>query len=162
MQMRIWLAMILLAIAGGAAAQTTYRWVDKDGKVHYSDNRPAPGDAKSVEQKRASQLGVPVQELPYTVRQAAADFPVTLYTQAQCGDVCTTAHDYLTRRSIPFTTKDVATAADIASLKALLGGAEAVLPVLQVGSRIIKGYQSDEWEKLIDAAGYPKPKSAKP
>ncbi len=157
--MRTWLAMILLAAAFGVAAQTTYRWVDKDGKVHYSDKRPAPSEAKTVEQKRASQLGVTVQELPYSVRQAVADFPVTLYTQSQCGDVCATARDHLTRRGIPFSEKNVTTEADLASLKASLGGAEVALPVLQVGSRLLKGYLGGEWDNLLDAAGYPKAKA---
>jgi hypothetical protein len=151
--------MILLAAAFGVAAQTTYRWIDKDGKVHYSDSRPAPGEAKTVEQKRASQLGVVEKELPYTVRQAAADFPVTLYTQSQCGDVCILARDRLSQRGIPFAEKSVTTEADVANLKSLLGGTEAVLPVLQVGSRILKGYLGDDWDNLLDAAGYPKAKA---
>jgi hypothetical protein len=162
--MKTLLAMILLAAAFSVAAQTTYRWVDKDGKVHYSDKRPAASEAKSVEQKRASQLGVNAQELPYSVRQAVADFPVTLFWQPQCGDPCTLARDHLSQRSIPFSEKNVATDADVASLKSLLGGTEATLPVLQVGSRLVKGYQSNEWDNLLDAAGYPKAKAkaAKP
>ncbi len=157
--MRTWLMVVLLTMAVCASAQTTYRWIDKEGKVHYGDQPPATGEGKSVQQKKASQLGVVApQELPYSVRQAAADFPVTLYSQPQCGDVCGQARQHLVGRSIPFTDKSVTTDADAASLKALLGGAEAVLPVLQVGSRVVKGFQGSVWDNLLDAAGYPKAK----
>jgi len=149
---------VLLTIAACAGAQTTYRWVDKEGKIHYGDQPPTSGDAKSIQQKKASQLGVAPQELSYSVRQAAADFPVTLYSQPQCGDACSQARQYLVGRGIPFADKSVTSDADVAGLKALLGGADAVLPVLQVGSRVVKGYQNSVWDDLLSAAGYPKAK----
>ncbi|RYZ66088.1 MAG: DUF4124 domain-containing protein, partial [Proteobacteria bacterium] len=40
-----WSTSILCLICGTAAAAQTYRWVDKDGEVHYSD-QPAPGAEK--------------------------------------------------------------------------------------------------------------------
>ncbi len=43
---RIALAFGLAAFACGASAATFYRWVDKDGKVHYSD--APPKDAKDA------------------------------------------------------------------------------------------------------------------
>jgi hypothetical protein len=39
--MRLWIGMGLL-LAGATAVAETYRWVDADGKVHYSD-RPVQG-----------------------------------------------------------------------------------------------------------------------
>ena len=41
MQIRLLTAVALILLAGVALAQA-YRWVDKDGVVHYSD-RPEPG-----------------------------------------------------------------------------------------------------------------------
>ena len=155
--------MLLLFLATAAGAQTTYRWVDKDGKVHYGDQPPAANEAKSIQQKKASQLGVIATEPSYSLRQAMADFPVTLYSQPQCGEPCANGHSHLTRRGIPFTDKVVANEGDMTALKSLLGGAEPVLPVLQVGSRVVKGYQAGAWDNLFDAAGYPKEKEkAKP
>ena len=158
--MRFCLLIMLLA-AAGASAQTTYRWVDKDGKVHYGDQPPPVNEAKTVQQKKSSQLGVTQSEPSYSLRQAMADFPVTFYSQPQCGEPCTNGRDHLTRRGVPFASKSVTSEAEIASLKALLGGAESALPVLQVGSRVVKGYQAGAWDSLLDAAGYPKEK-AKP
>jgi hypothetical protein len=155
--MRFGLLIMLLAVAS-ASAQTTYRWTDKEGRVHYGDQPPAANEAKSVQQKKSSQLGVIPQEPSYSLRQAMADFPVTFYSQPQCGEPCTNGRDHLARRGVPFASKSVVSDADIASLKALLGGAESSLPVLQVGSRVVKGYQAGAWDNLLDAAGYPKEK----
>ncbi len=55
--MRLWLLMLLIAAAGLAAAAETYRWVDKDGHVHYSD-RPRPG-AERIELESAQTFTPP-------------------------------------------------------------------------------------------------------
>lgn len=36
------------ALAAGPAAAQVYRWVDKDGKVHYSDKKPKDAAAKDL------------------------------------------------------------------------------------------------------------------
>jgi len=154
--MRAWLAIILMIAAFGAAAQTMYRWVDKDGHVHYSDKPPAAGEAAKVEQKRAVTLGVPTAEPSALMRQAMADYPVTVFTQAACGDPCQTGRDFLSRRGVPFTEKKVETETDLAALRTLVGNDKPVVPVLQVGSRTVVGYSSGQWDALLDAAGYPK------
>lgn len=45
---RILMAALALALAAPLAAQQLYKWVDKDGKTHYSDTPPANQDAKQV------------------------------------------------------------------------------------------------------------------
>ena len=42
-----WVFVLSLAIAGSAAAQQMYKWVDKDGKVRYGDT-PPPGAKTST------------------------------------------------------------------------------------------------------------------
>lgn len=152
--MRIPLAVFLLVAAFAAHAQTTYRWVDKEGKIHYTDRPPAPGEAAQVEKKRATQLGAD-QTMSYTLRQATADYPVTLYTQADCGEVCKQARNHLARRGVPFSEKLVATEDDLKTLRALAGEGELIVPVIQVGSKSAKGYLASSWDSLLDAAGYP-------
>ncbi len=44
---RFLMAAILLALAAPAAAQL-YKWVDKDGKTHYSDTPPPNLDSKQI------------------------------------------------------------------------------------------------------------------
>jgi hypothetical protein len=163
--MRIWFALILLATAFGVAAQSMYRWTDKEGKVHYTDQPPAAGQAAKVEQKRSVTLGVPTSEPPALLKQAMADYPVTLYTQPTCGEPCDSGRDHLKRRNIPFSEKSLTTRQDADTLRTVVGGdGKLTVPVMQVGSKLSKGYSSSEWDNLLDAAGYPKTaaKSAKP
>jgi hypothetical protein len=49
---RLALAIAMIALVPALAqAQSVYRWVDKSGKVHYSD-QPPPEEVKNVQQKR--------------------------------------------------------------------------------------------------------------
>lgn len=153
--MRLPAAIILLAIAFAAAAQTTWRWTDKEGRVHYTDEPPAPGEAAKVEQKRSVPPGAD-ETASYALRKAMTDYPVTLYTQPNCGDICKDGRDHLTRRGVPFSEKSVTTDADLKALRALGGEGELVVPLLQVGTKTWRGYLSTQWDSLLDAAGYPK------
>ena len=97
-----------VAAAGSAQADSLYRWVDKDGKVHYGD-RPAE-DAVKAEQKRFAGPSAAAgdDDLPYSVRKAKQDFPVTLYVSQNCGDLCVQARSLLNKRGIPFAEKNLA------------------------------------------------------
>jgi len=146
--------LLAFLFAGLVQAQTAYRWVDAEGKVHYSDRAP-PKTARDVQEKKLSAPTAEV-ELPYAVRQAAHNFPVTMYVSPDCGAACTDGRDYLRKRSIPFGEKSVAIQEDVEALKKLLGGSTPSVPVLTVGSKIARGYLQTEWAGLLDAAGYPK------
>jgi len=161
--MRSLVALVLLAAAFGAAAQSTYRWVDKEGKVHYSDIPPLPADAKSITPRGARASVSDGATLPYQTRKAAEAFPIILFTTERCGDPCQDGRLYLSRRNLPFTEKSVVSPEDRDALRNLTGEAEAVVPVLKVGSQFSRGFSGSQWEALLDAAGYPnKAKTAKP
>jgi glutaredoxin len=153
--MKVPLALCLLMFAGFVGAQSMYRWVDKEGKVHYTDRAPVAGEAAKVEQKRSVLLGAD-QTMSYALRQAVTDYPVTLYTQSDCPP-CVDGRNHLNTRGIPFTEKNAGSDAEIAALKALVGGDQPGLPVLQVGRKVAKkGYLGSDWDGLLDSAGYPK------
>jgi len=77
-----------------SAQQQVYRYVDKDGKVVYSDRSP-PTDSKDVQAKRLSANFIESNTVPMATTQAAERFPATLYTFA-CGTVCQNAEALLT------------------------------------------------------------------
>jgi glutaredoxin len=144
-----------LAAASAAQAQTSvYRWVDKDGKVHFSDAPPA-ADARDVTQK---QMGGGADELPlpYATQMAMKRNPVTIYTgSASCGEVCAAARNLLSGRGIPFAERNAeANPADAQALKTLIG--ELRVPVLVVGENTVKGYEEGAWQSALDTAGYPR------
>jgi glutaredoxin len=150
------LAGVVAAIlATGAAAQTqqVYRYVDKEGRVIYSDRVP-PADAKDVQAKRMRGNVIESNEAPLAVQQAQERFPVTLYTFA-CGEVCSAAEGLLNRRGVPFSTVNVETQQGAEQLSKTTGDLRA--PVLQVGDRtFVKGYSESQWNAALDDAGYPK------
>ena len=155
MQMRlITTACVLALLAGAAAAQTSvYRWVDKEGKVHFSD-QPPPPDASQQTQKSMGG-GYVDTDYPYAVAQAMKRNPVTLYVAPSCGEACASARELLSKRGIPFSERDAQSNANAQeALKKLIGGLE--VPVLVVGDSTIKGYEQGQWSAALDTAGYPK------
>lgn len=149
--MRRLIAFSLLACALAAQAQL-YRWTDDSGKVHYTDT-PPPANAKNVQQKAARQAATAPQQ-PYALRQAVANFPVTVYTSKDCGDPCKKGLDLLKKRGVPFTEKLVASREDIEQLTKLAGAPR--VPVMVVGVAVQKDYEEQSWNEALDTAGYPK------
>ena len=136
-----------------AAQQQVYRYVDKDGRIIYSDRAPGP-DGKEVQAKRLSPNYIENNDTPIATVQAAQRFPVTLYTFA-CGTVCQNAEALLNRRGVPYTTVNVEDQKGAEQLQKLTGAQQA--PVLQVGDKLIaKGFNEARWTSMLDDAGYPK------
>lgn len=152
--MRVFPILLLAACAGLVQAQSAYRWVDRDGKVHYGDRPPPPAAVRELEEKR---IAAPAADTTgsYTLRTAQQNYPVTLYVDASCGAACQEGRAYLKKRGIPFSEKSLASDEEIAALQRLLQGAELVVPVLQVGEKTSKGFLETGWSVLLDAAGYP-------
>ncbi len=144
----------LIFIAGTAQAEM-YRWVDAEGKVHYSDTKP-PSSAKKVEEKSfGGNVAVSTENMPYSVQLAVKNFPVTLYT-GDCGEACKNAQAYLSKRGVPYTLRLPGTKQeDVAAFKQV--SSDNMIPVLVVGKvYTLKGYSESEWASALDQAGYPK------
>ncbi len=151
-----WICLLAGMLALNAAlAVELYRWVDKNGVVHYSENpipeaekvkigAPVPGTASEVEDA----------SLPYETRLAHQNFPVTLYVYDTCEDACNQARNYLKQRHVPFTEVNLKTAEDWAAFKQKSGS--DVAPTISIGHTWMKGFQSQSWGNELDAAGYPK------
>jgi len=150
------LALGLLLISQLALAQTTYRWVDKEGRVHFSD-RPPPSAAqiKEAQEKELPNLGQPQSVMSYAMRKAVTDFPLVLYVSPGCGLPCTKGVNFLKDRKLPFTQKEVNSSEDIETFKKATGLDEPRVPTLMVGTRVLKDFQAEAWKELLDLAGYP-------
>lgn len=149
--MRHLLILCLALLTFGASAQT-YRWVDSTGRTIISDT-PPPGKAKAV--SRVGEAGGSASDdLPFAVRKARENFPVTLFTAADCVNECKQARDMLNGRGIPFTEKMLQKAEDAAELKALVG--DVFVPTIKVGKQSYRGFEAGAYNNLLDLAGYPK------
>ncbi len=142
-----------LVAAFAVNAQTNvYRWVDKDGKVHFSD-APPPPDVKEVTQKRMGAGPSEEPQLPFATREAMRRNPVVLYSSNECGALCSDARSLLARRGVPYTERNTSTSrADAQQLQKLIGALQ--VPLLTIGEKTVKGYDEELWHAALDAAGY--------
>lgn len=148
---RVTLTSLLLAATAGAWAQVIYRSVDSYGRITYSDQPMAPA-AKALGIVN-EEISNPNAGLPYVLIQAMGQYPVTLYTGPQCGGACTAARALLVKRGIPFTENTVSTQQDIDVLQRI--GGDTGLPFLTIGGQHLRGFSDVEWNRYLDAAGYP-------
>lgn len=148
----MFLIMVISSLALAQAETETYKWVDADGKVHYSDQPPPPSARKSERKQLGDKPGdVP---RPYVLQQAMKNFPVTLFVY-DCGDGCSQARAFLLKRGVPHTIKDPLAPGMREELRKVTGG-DAVVPVLQVGRRVLRGFEEGQWNAALDDARYPK------
>ena len=151
-------AMVFMAAAAwpaDASAQQIYRIVTPDGRVTFSDRPPSDAAAKAAPAPvvpLGGAAGSDPGSLPFELRQAAAAYPVTLYTGPECPP-CQSARAMLATRGIPFAEKTVTTNEDIEALRRLAGS--PTLPVATIGGQQLRGYSEQEWAQYLDAAGYP-------
>lgn len=145
--------LIVSLVAAPAGAAQLYRWVDDKGNVEWRDTPPPPSAKPKVVQERTLSTGGGGDEsMPFTVRQAAQSFPVTLWTY-DCGDPCNRAKSHLARRGIPYTERDATK--DLENFKKASGGNMEV-PLLFVGGQRLRSYDEATWDSAFDYAGYPK------
>ena len=141
-----------------SAQQQMFRYVDKDGRVVYTDTAP-PSDAKSVQQKKLGGNYIETSEAPYALQVAQQRNPVTLYSGA-CGTGCEQARALLNRRGVPFRDIDPSQPGELQKMKQVTGDLQ--VPVLVVGGAILlKGFEEDRWQAALDQAGYPKTPAAR-
>lgn len=148
-------ALAALVAACAASAQTSvYRWVDKDGKVHFSDAPPA-SDARDVTQKQMGGGTPDASLLPFATQTAMQRNPVTMYVSNDCGDLCTQGRTLLSNRGIPYSVRNAETTpAHAEALKKLIGALQ--VPALAVGQTTLKGFDEGSWQSALDTAGYPR------
>lgn len=151
MSPRVAIAFALVLAAGAANAQL-YRWTDEKGGVHITDTPPPP-TARNVQRIKATGNTVPAQA-PYDLTQAAAEFPVTLYTSPSCSEPCASARTALNKRGVPFSEVQVWDEASNEQLKQASGAND--VPTLVVGRRVQVGFEQNAFDALLDSARYPK------
>lgn len=158
---RVWLAILVMMglVMCQFASAEIYRWVDKNGKVQYSDVPPTDTTAQT---RKLHDNTIETDKLPYEVRQAMAAAPITFYSSADYKDVSDSARALLRSRKLPFTEKVVKTTDDLKDAIKQFNKAPTV-PALVVGNKLVEGFNEGSWNSALDAAGYPKvlkPKTA--
>jgi glutaredoxin len=146
--------LIVLALACTTQALAMYRWVDKNGGVHYSD-QPPPPDARKIEQPKLNINVLDTSGLPYATRRAMENFPVRLFTSPKCKRPCERAREFLKQRGVPYSETSVTSAQSLASFKKIFK-AKPFVPALAVGDQTQTGFSESGWNSMLDSAGYPR------
>lgn len=144
----------LCCVAGIALAQQ-YRWIDKDGRVQFTDAPPPPW-AKDVRRTTVKPAAQPAPApLPFELAELQRNFPVTLYTAPApvCVEPCALARGALNKRGVPFSEVQVWNEETLEQLKKLTGSDN--VPTLVVGRTVQSGFEAGRFEGLLDSAGYP-------
>jgi len=147
------LATLFMALASAPlAAAQLYQWKDAQGRTVYSD-QPPPPNIRNAQQKSFKGNFIEIGE-SYSLKTAREKFPITLYASA-CGAPCDQARQLLNERGVPYSAKDPQASPEAQSeLKKLTG--RLSVPVLVVGSDKVDGFETGQWQAMIDRAGYPK------
>lgn len=135
------IALALTAAAGVAQAEKTYKWLDSQGNVRYTD-QPPPAGVRILRESGDNRPVVDEKEKT----------PVTLYVAPRC-DACDLVRHWLTQRGVPF--KEVNAAADAeaqAELSKRYG--QIGVPALAVGETYTLGYNPIDFERVLTGAGY--------
>lgn len=128
-----------------------YKWIDKDGKVHYADSPPPGQKAKKLGLKINSITGpATVTIIGGTAAAAKSTAKVKVYTTTWCG-YCKRAKAYLQARGTPYQEIDVETSAQGQSEFQALGGRG--VPVILVGNQRMDGYSEGTLAGMLKQAG---------
>jgi glutaredoxin len=146
----------LLALLAAVPSQAQYKVVGPDGKITYTDRPPTSTEGKVVPLAAKGANGPVASDagLPPELRQAAARYPVTLYTMTGACELCSAARQLLRQRGIPYAEKQVLSPEDNDALEHLSGGRD--VPTLSIGSQTMRGLAPEVWASYLDAAGYPR------
>jgi len=151
--LRMALAVLLGILSAQAAAQTIYRWVDGDGRVRYTSEKP-PAGAKGGElaSRINSYSGTPVVSGKAPAAAPAGARPeIKMYSTDWCG-YCRQARQYFGRNGVRFTEVDIEkSAAGRAEYDRL--GVRGV-PVILVGAQRMTGFSEQSMGALLKSAGY--------
>jgi len=97
---------IILTLLSALSTAEIYKWIDKDGKVHYSDSkkRAANSDVETIGVKVNTYTNV-TYTMPKT-KSKEKNSKVVMYSAPWCG-YCKKAKRYFIANQIPFTEYDI-------------------------------------------------------
>ncbi len=134
-------AIVVLGLAiPGVAFSGIYRWVDEDGKVHFSDKPSKSHSSEAVKLRINTYEGVSYDTSSFDVGKE-----VVMYSASWCG-VCKKARRYFAERGINYTERDIENSAR-GKMEFKKLGAKGV-PVILVGNRRMNGFSVEGFEKL--------------
>ncbi len=140
------IALLLLTLTSSASGQI-YKWVDEDGKTHFSSSPPDHGDAETVQPRATNTYSSPgISESPDTGAQPIKNRKkVVMYSAVWCG-VCKKAKNYFKKNQIPFKEYDIDTSEKGRRDYKKLNGRG--VPIILVGKQRMNGFSASRFESM--------------
>ena len=149
--LRYLLLMLFISTSGLSMAEI-YKWVDANGKVHFSDKAPDNKNVETVdEQQLASRASsytqaeiklLPADSFAYRKHQK-----LIMYTTSSCG-YCAKARKYFAKQSIPFKEKNIETSEKYNREFKKIGGKG--VPVILWGKNKMNGFSVEKFERMYE------------
>ena len=134
-----------------ASAQQIYRWVDADGRVRYTTEKPPAGVKASVVESRINSYSGAPQVSGKASSIGITRPEVKMYATDWCG-YCRKAREYFARNGIRYTELDVEKVPAAREEYQRLGARG--VPVILVGTQRMNGYSEERLAAMLKAAGY--------
>lgn len=131
----------VLCFSADMACAGVYKWVDENGKVHFSDRVPGGAQAEQVKIRTYSGPAEVSNDSSQTNSRG-----IRLFTTSWCG-VCKKAKTYLQQKGIAFTEYDVE--------KSVFGKSEykrlrgTGVPIILVGKKRMNGFSPVRLDQLL-------------
>lgn len=136
------LTLVLLLLLTTHAGAEIHKWVDAQGKTHFSDMPPAGQQTEQLELKINTYTAVEIT--PLEQRLGKPD-KVVMYSATWCG-ICTKAKQYFKANDIPYVVYDIEKSrAGKQGFKQLKGRG---VPIILVGGKRMNGFSVAKFEKL--------------
>lgn len=155
-----WLILIAsFCVFASAANADIYRWVDENGKVHFSDEKPEKIQTEQVDIQINSFEGMDVsdsdfleaRELEARERQkaeASKSPKVVMYSATWCG-YCRKARNYFNQQGIPFREYDIENSSKGRRDYARMNGTG--VPIIFVGKKRMQGFRAERFQTIYNA-----------
>jgi glutaredoxin-like YruB-family protein len=130
---------VIIFVAGNASAEI-YKWVDKQGNVHFGDKKPDSLQVEELELKINTFKGVKVSDLDISVGKK-----VVMYTTPWC-KYCKKAKTYFKKKNIAFTEIDISNNKRAKRKFKKLGGKG--VPLILVGKKRMSGFSEKGFERI--------------
>lgn len=139
---------LFLVVMSKLATAEIYKWVDENGKVHFSDKPPVNDNAEKIdEQKLLARTSSYTSVSIDTITSSNINNPsnkLIIYTTSSCG-YCLKAKKYFAENKIPYKEKNIETSKKFNREFKLLGGKG--VPVITWKNKLMKGFSVKRFEE---------------
>ncbi len=140
------LSLILLLAFVLPVQAEIYKWIDADGKSHFSGSKPA--HPASIENRNELEVKSHQPAPSEKKVQSAAAPKVDIYVTSWC-PYCKKAMAYLRKNNIAFTAYDIEKDSAAAARKKTLDPGYSGIPLAVINGTLVRGFSEDHYQEVL-------------